>query len=129
MNYDTQNWALLAGHLLNSPPGDVLPAITRAQLLDDALNLARAGILGYDVALNMTRYLATRENHYVPWKAVLENVRFLDLMLRQTTAYGWFQVLDAKCPCTLRVMNPRGEMLLLQKCYADYSLYTKFPQK
>jgi hypothetical protein len=25
-------------------------------LLDEALNLARGGILGYDVALNMTRY-------------------------------------------------------------------------
>ncbi|KDR09597.1 Aminopeptidase N, partial [Zootermopsis nevadensis] len=65
--------------------------LTRAQLLDDALNLARAGILGYDVALNMTQYLATGENHYVPWTAAFENFKFLDLVLRQTTAYGCFQ--------------------------------------
>jgi aminopeptidase N len=74
----------------------MLSAITRAQLLDDALNLARAGILGYDVALNMTRYLAGRESHYVPWKAVFENMRFLNTMLRQTPTYGLFQVLEVQ---------------------------------
>jgi aminopeptidase N len=63
-------------------------------LLDDALNLARAGILGYDVALNVTRYLATKEMDYVPWKAFHEQLRFLNLMLRQTTAYGDFQVCE-----------------------------------
>jgi aminopeptidase N len=115
VNYDESNWELLASHLLHSPPRDVLSAATRAQLLDDALNLARAGILGYDIALNMTRYLATRENHYVPWKAFLENVRFLDRMLRQTTAYGSFQVLEAKCTPTLRVMNQRGELFCSTK--------------
>jgi aminopeptidase N len=73
----------------------MLSAITRAQLLDDALSLARAGTLGYDIALNMTRYLATKENHYVPWKAVFEHMRFLDRMLRRTPAYGLFQVLQA----------------------------------
>jgi len=80
---------------MNSPQEERLSAITRAQLLDDALNLAQAGILGYEVALNMTRYLATSEHHYVPWRAVFENMKFLELMLRQTTAYGHFQVLEA----------------------------------
>jgi len=61
-------------------------------LLDDALNLARGGNLGYDVALNMTRYLATKEMDFVPWKSFHEHLRFLNLMLRQTTAYGYFQV-------------------------------------
>jgi aminopeptidase N len=71
----------------------MLSAMTRAQLLDDALNLARAGTLAYDVALNMTRYLAGRESHYVPWKAMFENMKFLNFMLRETPAYGLFQVL------------------------------------
>jgi aminopeptidase N len=68
----------------------MLPASTRAQLLDDALNLARAGILDYELALIMTRYLGTKEYHYVPWKT-FENAKFLDRMLRDTTEYGWFQ--------------------------------------
>jgi len=91
VNYDSHNWKLLADHLHNSPLQNELPAITRAQLLDDALSLARAGILGYDVALNMTRYLATKEVDFVPWKSFHEHLRFLNLMLRQTTAYGFFQ--------------------------------------
>jgi aminopeptidase N len=74
----------------------MLSAATRAQLLDDSLNLARAGALAYGVALNMTRYLATRESHYVPWTAVFENLRFLDFMLRHTPAYGVFQVLQLR---------------------------------
>jgi aminopeptidase N len=96
VNYDARNWGLLATYLLRSPPQDMLSAVTRAQLLDDALNLARAGTLSYEVALNMTRYLAARESHYVPWKAVFENMRFLDFMLRQTPAYGVFQVPGAQ---------------------------------
>jgi len=43
----------------------------------------------------MTRYLATKEMDYVPWKSFHEHLRFLSLMLRQTTAYGHFQV----CQC------------------------------
>jgi aminopeptidase N len=93
VNYDTRNWRLLATHLLNSSSQNMFSPTTRAQLIDDALNLARAGTLGYDVALNMTRYLADRESHYVPWKATFENMRFLNTMLRQTPAYGLFQVL------------------------------------
>ena len=92
VNYDSRNWQLLADHLLNSPLQNELPPVTRAQLLDDALNLARGGILGYDIALNMTRYLTTKEMDYVPWKSFYEHLRFLNLMLRQTTAYGHFQV-------------------------------------
>jgi aminopeptidase N len=88
VNYDAQNWKMLAAHLLNSQPENMLPASTRAQILDDALNLARAGILDYDLALNMTRYLATKQYHYVPWKTFFEN---LDRMLRDTTEHGWFQ--------------------------------------
>jgi len=92
VNYDSRNWQLLGDHLLNSPLQNELPPVTRAQLLDDALNLARGRILGYDVALNMTRYLATKEMDFVPWKSFHEHLRFLNLMLRETIAYGHFQV-------------------------------------
>jgi hypothetical protein len=92
VNYDRRNWKLLADHLLSSPLQNELPPVTRAQLLDDAMNLARAGLLDYDVALNMTRYLATKEMDFVPWKSFHEHLRFLNLMLRQTTGYGLFQV-------------------------------------
>lgn len=105
VNYDNRNWQLLADHLLHSPLQNELPPVTRAQLLDDALNLARGGILGYDVALNMTRYLATKEMDYVPWKSFHEHLTFLNLMLRQTTAYGHFQVCQGLGKCCLLFDN------------------------
>lgn len=50
----------------------------RSNLLHDAFKLASAGYIGYDLALNMTRYLVD-ESHYVPWM----------------TAYGFFaDILD-----------------------------------
>jgi len=52
---------------------------TRAQLLDDSLNLARAGLLSYSVALNMTRYLS-KELDLVPWNSVLnQGLSYLDV--------------------------------------------------
>ncbi|KAJ8889378.1 hypothetical protein PR048_008877 [Dryococelus australis] len=60
---------------------EVIPAVSRAQLLDDSLNLARAGILEYDVALNLTTYLS-RETDYIPWYSALNAFSFLDTRLR-----------------------------------------------
>ena len=42
--------------------------INRAQLIDDALNLAKAGYLGYETALGMTEYLDA-EDEFVPWSS------------------------------------------------------------
>lgn len=63
----------------------------RAQLVDDALNLARAGILDYRIAMNLTKYLA-HENEYVPWKAAIYSMHFLDTMLMRTGEYYKFKV-------------------------------------
>ncbi|KAJ4432389.1 hypothetical protein ANN_21008, partial [Periplaneta americana] len=93
VNYDVRNWELIAEHLLHSAPETTFSVLTRTQLLNDALYLARAGKLDYDVALNVTRYLATREEHYVPWRAALQNFDFLNTVLRETTVYGKFQMI------------------------------------
>lgn len=59
--------------------------------MDDALNLARAGRLAYTQALLITNYLR-KETEYLPWKAALDNLEYLDAMLRRTTAYDSFKV-------------------------------------
>ena len=38
--------------------------------MDDALNLAKSGLLDYDTALSVTGYLS-KELEYIPWKASL----------------------------------------------------------
>nr|CAD7568776.1 unnamed protein product [Timema californicum] len=91
VNYDERNWELLTNHLMNTKEDQSLPLVTKAQLLDDALNLARAGHLEYPVALNLTRYLALKERNYVPWVAAMENLGHLRLLLRDSSSYITFQ--------------------------------------
>lgn len=49
---------------------------TRARLVDDAFNLARAGIIHYKIAFRVAQYLA-KEREYLPWAAAYRNFIFL----------------------------------------------------
>lgn len=68
-----------------------IPTINRGQLIDDALNLARAGRLDYNTALDITSYLA-QETEYVPWKSALTAISYLDNMLSKYQGYDRFRV-------------------------------------
>ena len=70
-----------------------LPDVTRAQLLDDALNLALSGRLEYAIALDLTAQLMT-DVEYLPWSAALTALEHLDTMLALTPAYGNFKVCE-----------------------------------
>ncbi|XP_066994962.2 aminopeptidase N [Anabrus simplex] len=82
VNYDTRNWLLLADHL-DSDQYLSIPELNRALLLDDAMDLARAELLPYSIAFNVTRYLY-RETHYIPWMAAFSNLEYINRMLRNT---------------------------------------------
>ncbi|XP_052891874.1 aminopeptidase N [Anopheles moucheti] len=90
VNYDERNWQLIVNHLQDKSKFKTIAASNRAQLIDDALNLARAGYLDYVVALNVTRYLA-HETDYVPWKAAIAALNYIDSMLIRTRHYGLFK--------------------------------------
>jgi len=64
--------------------------INRAQILDDALNLAKSGHLDYKTALSLTGYL-NKETEYIPWTAALNGISYIDKMLKRTAAYGEFK--------------------------------------
>lgn len=55
---------------------DKIHAINRAQLVDDAMNLARAGVIKYSEALSLTEYLS-KETDYYPWVAAFRNFNYL----------------------------------------------------
>ncbi|XP_063230478.1 aminopeptidase N-like [Bacillus rossius redtenbacheri] len=82
VQYDERNWRLLARHLDSDQFRDV-HVLNRVQLLDDALDLARAGQLAYPVALELLAYLL-REDHVLPWKAAFDNLSYLYRMLGGT---------------------------------------------
>lgn len=104
MNYDKKNWALLTA-ALNTENFSGIHVINRAQLLDDALALARAGQLDYDTAMGVTSYLE-KELEYIPWKAALNALSYIDTMLVRTSVYANFKVRVYLCNfCALKVVT------------------------
>lgn len=79
MNYDTDNWRKLV-EVLNSDDYATISELNRAQIIDDTLNLARAGYIDYEIAFNTTKYLA-KETNYFSWKAFFNAVSYLSQRL------------------------------------------------
>lgn len=74
VNYDERLWNLIIEQLMRDPTA--IHNMNRAQLVDDVLNFARSGRLGYDTALRLIAYLV-RERDYVPWYAANSNLLVL----------------------------------------------------
>lgn len=68
VNYDEKLWNLLIKQL-NSDKHDLIHVLNRAQLVDDSLNLARAGKINYEIPFGILKYLES-ETDYVPWASV-----------------------------------------------------------
>nr|XP_034185647.1 aminopeptidase Ey [Osmia lignaria]XP_034185648.1 aminopeptidase Ey [Osmia lignaria]XP_034185650.1 aminopeptidase Ey [Osmia lignaria] len=90
VNYDRANWQMIIKQL-NKDSFRNISTINRAQLIDDALNLARAGKLDYATALDVTSYLA-HETEYLPWKAAFTAMHYLDDMLIKMSSYDKFRI-------------------------------------
>ncbi|XP_068578982.1 aminopeptidase N-like [Cebidichthys violaceus] len=88
VNYDPENWKRLIDNL--STNHELIPVINRAQLVDDAFNLARAKIISTVLALQTTQYL-NKERDYMPWESALNNLDFFYLMFDRSEVYGPMQ--------------------------------------
>lgn len=89
VNYDKTNWERIIKQL-HGPNHELISTINRAQLIDDALNLARAGRLEYATALDVISYM-DKETEYLPWKSALVGMSFLDSMLVKFQGYDLFR--------------------------------------
>jgi hypothetical protein len=79
VNYDLKNWRLLISELSNTgKTGYVerIKAINRAQLIDDAFNLAKYNYLTYNVSIDLIGYIKN-EIDIIPIKAAINNLDFL----------------------------------------------------
>ncbi|KRT82229.1 Peptidase [Oryctes borbonicus] len=90
VNYDIENWQLLTKELNSRSGFKNFDPKNRAQLLDDALNLASAGYLDYDMAMNVTRYLV-HEREYVPWRAAFNSFDFLYAIFSHSGQFDKFK--------------------------------------
>ncbi|NXF91944.1 AMPN Aminopeptidase, partial [Eubucco bourcierii] len=85
VNYNPENWDQLLNQL--SDEYQLIPVINRAQIIDDAFNLARASYVNVTLALNTTRFLS-RETEYMPWAAALNNLQYFQLMFDRSEVFG-----------------------------------------
>ncbi|XP_037030897.1 aminopeptidase N isoform X2 [Bradysia coprophila] len=86
VNYDYDSWVILSRSF------DEFTPVVRAQLVDDALNLARAEILSYDIPLT---FLLRLGNHAdaLPWAATENSLQYLTYMINREPAYEHFRAL------------------------------------
>uniref|UniRef100_A0A3P9MB43 Aminopeptidase n=1 Tax=Oryzias latipes TaxID=8090 RepID=A0A3P9MB43_ORYLA len=84
VNYDLGNWERLLAQLISDH--QVIPVINRAQLVDDAFNLARAQLVSTTLALRSTSYLS-QDTEFMPWQFALDNLHYYNLMLDGTEVY------------------------------------------
>ncbi|KAM9311210.1 aminopeptidase N [Gastrophryne carolinensis] len=85
VNYDDANWDKLLAEL--DKDNTAIPLINRAQIIDDAFNLARAKIVPTTRALSTTKFLI-REVEYMPWQAALSSLSYYVQMFDRTDVYG-----------------------------------------
>ncbi|XP_062564986.1 uncharacterized protein LOC134227480 [Armigeres subalbatus] len=87
VNYDSQNWQLIIAALQENPSS--INVQNRAQLINDAYNLARAERLDLAVPLELLNYLK-QETAYPPWAAAGTVLTYFNNKLRGTASYPNF---------------------------------------
>ncbi|KAJ8889515.1 hypothetical protein PR048_009014 [Dryococelus australis] len=90
VQYDTRNWILIS-EAMNSARFQRISLLNRAQLLNDMMAFAWTGDVGYDVSLDLVRYLR-QETSYMPWRTALGAFSKLHSILRRTPDYHHFRV-------------------------------------
>lgn len=110
MNYDPQNWKLLTMSVLQ------FPHIVRAQLIDDAMYLARANILDYEIPFALI-IESFRETKYVSMLTALNNLKYIDNMLAHTPVYGKFKVLLTILPFKPWQTDANENMIFSYSCH------------
>lgn len=88
VNYDSNNWERLLNKLITNHQD--IPVINRAQIIDDAFNLARAKIVSTTLALRTTEFLSS-EFEYMPWWTARSNLNYFTLMFDRSEVYGPMQ--------------------------------------
>ncbi|XP_037773440.1 aminopeptidase N-like [Penaeus monodon] len=85
VNYDDHNWNLIIQQLKKDHR--VINPINRAQIIDDAMSVAKAGRLSYDIAIDVYAYLRNEEE-YLPWATGVSELTYIETMFKRRSGYG-----------------------------------------
>ncbi|KAK5885814.1 hypothetical protein CesoFtcFv8_016911 [Champsocephalus esox] len=90
VNHDNLMWNAISEQLLNNHLE--LDAADRTSYIDDVFALARANVIDYGNALNLTKYLKN-ETDYIVWERVSSSIAYVRGMLSDKPFYPKFQQL------------------------------------
>ncbi|KAL5244511.1 hypothetical protein ACI65C_011922 [Semiaphis heraclei] len=89
VNYEVDNWMALIKQLKDRYTD--IHVLNRAQLINDAFNLAKSGQLNYSVPLHLSKYLKN-ENNTTPWYSAMNGFSYLlERMPRSKKGYEDFR--------------------------------------
>ena len=86
VNYDDALWNGLQ-QALKKPDYDGITRINRAQIVNDAMNLARAGVISYQKAFNIISFLE-KDTDYYPWYSAFSAFTYLRRRIDQQSRLG-----------------------------------------
>ncbi|KAK0182725.1 hypothetical protein PV327_000832 [Microctonus hyperodae] len=89
VNYDNQNWELIINYLKNKNYYHI-HVLNRAQLIDDAFNLAKVRQLYYKVVLSLLTYLE-QETDIIPWSAAWRVIKEMYNLVGNTEIDKYFK--------------------------------------
>lgn len=93
VNYDKALWKLISDQL--NKDFEKIHVLNRAQLIDDSFNLARAGLINFDVFLTIINYL-DMESDYIPWASLTRADNFMNKWLMRSKVYANYQAFMRK---------------------------------
>lgn len=91
VNYDDTLWQRIINALRSDRKN--IHVLNRAQLIDDAFNIARTGRIDYQIAFHLAEYLRY-ETEYYPWVSALNALSFLSGKLGDDEAEQLLQVMQ-----------------------------------
>ncbi len=121
VNYDEENWALLADQLMRNHTA--IPLLSRAQILDDAFVLAIDGVLDWKVPKQLVRYLGM-ETAPVIRERVMKTIDSL-LHIKEWNSVEYNYLSGLRQYLALPSMQSRNhftsmyDLLNFQECYTD----------
>lgn len=126
MNYSENLWNEIIEVLYQNHTS--IDVLNRAQIVDDALNLARARGISYDLAFRILGYLGN-ETEFFPWYSAISGLSFLYRALGESSAAGlkvqnlekdWIQTVRNSITFTINGSNQidtfKARLILSRAC-------------
>uniref|UniRef100_A0A3B5ARN1 Aminopeptidase n=1 Tax=Stegastes partitus TaxID=144197 RepID=A0A3B5ARN1_9TELE len=93
VNHDDHMWNVISEQLQTNHSVQLSSRSDRTSYIDDVFALARAGLIDYGNAFNLTKYL-TKESDYIVWDRVASSIAYVrDMLSGKADLYPKFQVI------------------------------------